>query len=112
MADLRKQQSSLPPWTIVEAFQHGSITYTCILAFAAEGNNAPDAMQVADAVNQYLHLLISQQPQLHGQGHASKGVMSLPSPWLASVLKMCVWSCKLKRVVLTHVPVQGSIFAV
>ena len=83
MADLGQQQSLLPPWTLIEAFQHRSIAYTCVVAFAAEGNNAPDAMRVADAVNQYLHLLIQQQPQPNGRHHASKGVMSLPPPWLA-----------------------------
>lgn len=82
MADLGQQQSLLPPWTLIEASQHSSIAYTCIVAFAAEGNNAPDAMRVANAVNQYLHLLIQQQqPQPTGKHHASKIVMS--SPWLA-----------------------------
>lgn len=76
MADLGQQQSLLPPWTLIKAFQHSSISYTCIAVFA-------DAMRVADAVNQYLHLLIQQQPQPNGKHHASKGVMSLPSPWLA-----------------------------
>ncbi|DBA94698.1 TPA: hypothetical protein ACH3X1_002259 [Trebouxia sp. C0004] len=83
MADLGQQQSVLPPWTLIEAFRHSSIAYTCIVVFAAEGNNAPDAMRVADAVNQYLDLLIQQQPQPNGKHHPSKGVVSLPSPWLA-----------------------------
>jgi len=83
MADLGHQQSLLPPWTLIEAVQHRSIAYTCIVAFAAEGNNAPDAMPVADAVNQYLHLLMQQQPHPNGKHHASKGLTSLPPPWLA-----------------------------
>ena len=80
MADMAQQQSLLPPWTLIEAFKHRSIAYTCMVAFAAEGNNAPDAMRAADHANQYLHLLIQQQSQPNGNQHASRGVMS---PWLA-----------------------------
>ena len=83
MTDLAQQQSQLPPWTLVEAFKHSSINHTCLLTFAAEGNNAPDAMHLADAVNHYLHLLVLQQPQQSGKHSRANGAMSTPSPWLA-----------------------------
>lgn len=83
MADLAQQQSLLPPWTLLEAFEHKGISCLCLAAFAAEGNNAPDAMQLADAANHYLHLLLQQQPQQDRKCSETNNRMRLSSPWVA-----------------------------
>ena len=64
MADLAQQQSLLPPWTLLQALSQHSIQPLCLLAFASEGNNAPDAMRVADAVNKYLRWWSHKLPSL------------------------------------------------
>lgn len=80
MADLAQQQSLLPPWTLLEALSQHNITPLCLLAFASEGNNAPDAVRVADAVNKYLKLV---EPQLESGNRMANGLPLEHVPWLA-----------------------------
>ena len=80
MADLTQQQSLLPPWTFIEALSQQNITPLCLLAFASEGNNAPDAVRVADAVNKYLKLV---EPPLDSGRQVAEGSPPRHVPWLA-----------------------------
>ena len=85
MVDLAQQQSLLPPWTLLEALSQHSIKPLCLLAFASEGNNAPDAMRVADAVNTYLKLVEPQAIQLEAGSQVADGLPVVswlpPSSW-------------------------------
>lgn len=83
LTDLQQQQSLLPPWTYLEALKQHEVHHTCIILFAAEGNNTPDAMRLADASNKYLHLLVGSLPsslQTQSNGVASS-IWAPPSSW-------------------------------
>lgn len=60
MMQLAEQQSLLPPFTLLAALSQQNITLLCIAVFAAEGDNAPDACRMADAVSQLLAIRIPQ----------------------------------------------------
>lgn len=83
MADLAQQQSLLPPWTLLETLSQHNIKPLCLLAFASEGNNAPDAVRVAEAVNKYLKLVEPQAPQPEPGNEVANGLPSTHVPWLA-----------------------------
>ena len=83
IANLEHQQSVLPPWTYLEAYKHHSMHYTCIISFAAEGNNMPDAMQLADAANQPLQLLagLDKKPTKADSDRKSRHSPQMSSLW-------------------------------
>ena len=91
MADLAQQQSLLPPWTLLEALRQHSIKPLCLLAFASEGNNAPDAMRVADAVNKYLKLVEPQTVQLEAGSHMTDNLPAVHLPWLPPLSWQCLY---------------------
>ena len=85
MTELAHQQSLLPPWTLLEALDQQDIKTLCLLAFAAEGNNAPDAMHIADALNQYVKLVEPQGSTSvpSNSNITTDSLSSLHVPWLA-----------------------------
>ena len=91
MADLAQQQSLLPPWTLLEALSQHSIQPLCLLAFASEGNNAPDAMRVADAVNKYLQLVEPQAARLDAGSLVADGLPAMQVPWLPPSSWQCLF---------------------
>lgn len=91
MADLTQQQSLLPPWTLLEALSQHSIKPLCLLAFASEGNNAPDAVRVADALNKYLRLVEPEAPQFQPDGQAANGLPAVHMPWLPPLSWQCLY---------------------
>lgn len=86
MTELAHQQSLLPPWTLLDTLSQRDIKPLCLLAFAAEGNNAPDAMRIADALNKYLKLVEPQTSTSNSVPATDVGADSLSSmhvSWLA-----------------------------
>ena len=91
MADLAQQQSLLPPWTLLEAFTQHSIKPLCLLVFASEGNNAPDATCVADAVNKYLKLVEPQAVQREAGSQVADSISVVQVPWLPPLSWQCLF---------------------
>ena len=73
MMQLAEQQSLLPPFTLLGALSQQNVNLLCIAVFVAEGDNAPDACRMADAVSQLLAIQIPQDQV------AKKQSMLLPS---------------------------------
>lgn len=95
MADLAQQQALLPPWTLIEALSQQNITPLCLVAFASEGNNAPDAVHVADAVNRYLKL-VGSQPKPGSQ--VADGPPAMHVPWLPPMSWQCLFGSAARAV--------------
>lgn len=91
MADLAQQQSLLPPWTLLDALNQHSIQPLRLLAFASEGNNAPDAMRIADAVNKYLLLVEPQAAKLDPSSHLTNGLPAMQVSWLPPSSWQCLF---------------------
>ncbi|KAL3160802.1 hypothetical protein ABBQ38_009213 [Trebouxia sp. C0009 RCD-2024] len=95
MADLAQQRALLPPWTLIEALLQQNIMPLCLVAFASEGNNAPDAVRVADAVNRYLKLV---EPQLEPGSQVANGAPAMHVPWLPPMSWQCLFGSAARAV--------------
>lgn len=83
---LAEQQSLLPPFTLLDALHQGTAKVLCIAMFAAEGDNAPDACRMADAVLQLLNIALPQdkaaaRQTLHLPCVVSQGQWLMPLSW-------------------------------
>lgn len=81
MVQLAEQQSLLPPFTLLEALGQQPVKLLCIAVFTAEGDNAPDACRMADAVSQLLGFRIPQTKSRNRQSLHLPSVVS-DAQWL------------------------------
>lgn len=73
----------LPPWPILAQLQQAGVSHTLLSAFAAEGDNAADAMQLATTVLKVLGA--SQAAGLLPSGFNQQQQLQVPCSWVGLV---------------------------